>query len=81
METHAARLLRVPEIAARLQISKSKVYELIETGAMPHYRIGGSVRVAEEQLAAYLDGVKREPEERTSSPVRRARPVLKHLKL
>jgi excisionase family DNA binding protein len=81
VDTQHPRLLRVMEVAERLQISRSKAYELIESGAMPHYRIGGSVRVAEEQLQAYLESVRREPEPPRTATVARPRTKLKHLTL
>jgi excisionase family DNA binding protein len=69
------------EVAERLQISRSKAYELVESGALPHYGIGGSVRVAEEQLQADLASVRREPVESRPAPVPRPRTKLKHLTL
>ncbi|HUY28578.1 MAG TPA: helix-turn-helix domain-containing protein [Candidatus Binataceae bacterium] len=36
---------RPAEAASMLRISRSKVYELIASGAIPSRRIGGSVRV------------------------------------
>lgn len=73
-------LLRVAEIAKRLSISSSKVYQLIEKGELPHHRIGGAVRVSEEQLAAYLEVTKRDREV-VSVTRRPSRPRLRHIKL
>ncbi len=53
-------LLRVAEVAERLSLSPSKIYELVESGALPHHKIGGSIRVSEEQLARYLESTSRE---------------------
>lgn len=53
-------MMRVSEIAERLSLSQSKIYELVESGALPHHKIGGSIRVSEEQLARYLDSTRRE---------------------
>lgn len=64
-------MLKVADVAQRLNVSQSKVYELIEAGDLAHHRIGGAIRVSEEQLAAFLDGTKRGKREgaiRESSP-------------
>jgi len=51
-------MMTVGELAGRLAVSRSKVYALIEAGTIGHYRIGGSIRVSEEQLTAYLESCK-----------------------
>jgi excisionase family DNA binding protein len=77
--SETARLMTVPEVAKRLNISRSKTYQLIDSGALPHFRIGGSVRVAEDQLAEFLESVRQGPPER-AAPTRRTRSTLKHLR-
>jgi excisionase family DNA binding protein len=52
-------MLKVSQVANRLNCSVSTVYTLIETGQLGHHRCPG-VRVSEEQLAAYLEGTCRE---------------------
>ena len=52
-------MLKVNEVAIRLNCSISTVYTLIETGKLGHYRCPG-VRVSEDQLAAFLDESKQE---------------------
>lgn len=52
-------MLRVKQVAERLNVSCSKVYELLGSGRLPHYRIDGSVRVSEEQLQEYLESCKK----------------------
>jgi excisionase family DNA binding protein len=52
-------MLTPNQVAERLAISLSKVYALIDQGVIGCYRIGGSIRVSEEQLNTYLTGVKR----------------------
>ncbi len=47
-------LLRVPEAAQRLSLSRAKVYELIKAGTLPSVRIDGSRRVRVEDLAAFV---------------------------
>ena len=70
-------MFKVAQIAERLNCSESTVYQLIETGALRHYRCPG-IRISEEQLQAYLQ----ETERGTVSRQRYAapRPIkLKHL--
>lgn len=73
-------MLRVKQVAARLSLSESKVYELVERGELPHHRFGGAIRVSEEQIAEYLDATKRERKEAQTS-ARRGRRVFRHLRL
>jgi excisionase family DNA binding protein len=52
-----AELLRLPavmtpaEAAGQLRISRSKCYELIKAGALPHILIGGSIRIPTAAIA------------------------------
>jgi predicted DNA-binding transcriptional regulator AlpA len=57
-------LLTVREVAALLKVSKSKVYELIQTrtrsgdirvNPLPHFRIGESVRFNREAVEQWLE--------------------------
>jgi excisionase family DNA binding protein len=48
-------LLRAEEVAELLQISCSKVYEMINAGELPAVRIGRSVRVHRETLRKWLE--------------------------
>jgi excisionase family DNA binding protein len=43
-------LLRVPDVAWRLQLGRSTVYLLIQRGALPCARFGVAVRVPAEAL-------------------------------
>lgn len=74
-------LLKVSEVAKRLNLSASKVYQLIERNQLPHYRLDGAIRVSEEQLADYLESAKRERLEQRPQKSRPARPRLKHVRL
>jgi excisionase family DNA binding protein len=47
-------LLTVPEAAAALAISRSKLYELIAAGLVRSVRIDGSRRIPVEALEAYV---------------------------
>ncbi len=52
-------LLKMKQVAERLNISLSKTYELVQEERLESYKIDGAVRVSEEQLKKYLDGRKR----------------------
>lgn len=47
-------LLRVPEAAETLSISRAKAYELIKSGALPSIKIDGSRRIRLDDLIAYV---------------------------
>lgn len=75
------KLLKVGEAAERLSLSVSKVYQLLEAGTLAHHRIGGALRISEEQLRQYLDQTKRD-RSAPASPVRKSRrPRLRHIQL
>lgn len=52
-------LYRVGEVAVALSVSRTKVYELVRSGALPSVRIGGARRVRGADLAAYVDALDR----------------------
>ncbi len=68
-------LLKMKQVAERLNISLSKTYELVQAERLESYKIDGAVRVSEEQLQKYLDGRKRgqqpPPWPEKTKPVRR----------
>ena len=74
-------MLNVKDVADRLSLSASKVYRLIEDREIAHHRIGGAIRVSEEQIAEYLAETKRERKAVAPSSVRPRRLKLKHLHL
>jgi excisionase family DNA binding protein len=47
-------LVRPMEVAEALGVSRSKIYELIASGAMPSVRIGKSVRVSVDELRKWV---------------------------
>ena len=49
------RIYTVPEVAAYLKISKSKVYYLMSRKAIPHLRLGRNVRIRGSDLEAWLE--------------------------
>lgn len=60
-DTDSPVLLRVPQAARILGVSRSKAYELINAGRLPVIRLAGSIRV---NRAALLEMIERE----TSTP-------------
>lgn len=74
-------MLRVPQVAQRLNCSVSTVYSLIESGRLGHHRCPG-VRVSEEQLKEYLEETRREHQTERKQDVRNRPPLrLKNVKL
>jgi excisionase family DNA binding protein len=49
-----ATLLKVPEVVARLGISRAKVYELLASGELRSVRVGGSRRIRNEDLDKFI---------------------------
>ncbi|MBO2440290.1 helix-turn-helix domain-containing protein [Actinomadura nitritigenes] len=53
-------LLTVPEAAKALSISRSKLYELLASGAIRSIRIDGSRRIPLNALNAYIETLMKE---------------------
>ncbi len=49
-----ALLLKVPEAAAQLGISRAKLYELLSSGALPSVRVDGCRRVRTDDLLDFV---------------------------
>ncbi len=54
-ETDDRLLLRLPEVAARLGLGRSTVYELIQRGELPIIRVGRAVRVPVASLRRWVE--------------------------
>jgi excisionase family DNA binding protein len=50
-------LYRVPEVAVALNVSRSKVYELMSSGVLRSVRIDGTRLVRAADLHAYVDAL------------------------
>jgi len=50
------KLLSPDEAALALGLSKASIYRLVETRALPFYRVSASLRFSEEDLQNYLSG-------------------------
>lgn len=53
-----ALLLRVEDVARMLNLSRSKVYELIGTGKLKVVHVDRSVRVPVDAVAEFVDGLR-----------------------
>ena len=69
-------MLKVSQVARRLNCSETSVRSLIARGLLEYHRCPG-IRVSEEQIAAYLEDTKREKRE---APVQRNAPRLPQLR-
>jgi len=47
-------ILTVPELAKKLQISTSTVYKYAESGKLPSFKLGSSLRFLESEIEEYL---------------------------
>ena len=74
----AREMLTVRETACRLAISLSSTYGLIQGGKLPHYRIGGAIRIAASDIETFLAGCRQEQPDQV---VRTLKPRLRHIKL
>jgi excisionase family DNA binding protein len=52
-------LLRIVEVAEMLAISRSKCYEMIQSGELPFIKLGRAIRVARADLDEWLAGIGR----------------------
>jgi excisionase family DNA binding protein len=48
------RLLRVTEVAEILAVGAWRIYQVCETGELPHARINNSIRVRPKDLEAFV---------------------------
>ena len=54
-------MFTVSDVAEKLKVSQSTIYNAIECGDLPHHRFGkgrGTIRVSEDQLRRFLEGTK-----------------------
>ena len=51
-------LLTITDVSERLKINRSTVWRLLDSGELRGFRIGRVWRVKEEDLAAYIEGLR-----------------------
>ena len=76
-------LLTVKQVAERLTVSASCIYQLVETGRLSHHRIGvgrGAIRFSEQDIDDFLSDA-RQHSQQTGTAADPPRRILKHLKL
>lgn len=49
------KIYTVPQVAEYLQISRSKMYDWVKKGKIPHLRIGRNIRIRESELLEWLE--------------------------
>ena len=49
------KVFTIPEVAAYLKISKSKIYYLVAQKQIPHLKVGRNVRIRESDLQKWLE--------------------------
>jgi excisionase family DNA binding protein len=54
-------LLRPEDVAMRLQVGRTKVYDLMRVGVLRSVKVGGSRRITLAALAEYVAALDREP--------------------
>ncbi len=79
-------MLTVNQVAEQLGVSPGLVYGWCEGHLLSHYRVGaggkrGSIRIGEEDLAAFLRARRVEPHQQDPAPQRPLPVKLKHLKV
>jgi excisionase family DNA binding protein len=78
-ETAEMNLLTVQDVAGKLSLSHSKIYQMCRKGTLPSLKIEGTVRIDPDDLAAYLEGCRVIKNGEKPNRVRAAK--LKHLRL
>jgi excisionase family DNA binding protein len=59
--TSDVALLRPEDVARRLQVGRTKVYDLMRAGLLRSVKVGGSRRITPAALAEFVAGLDREP--------------------
>lgn len=54
-------LLTPADVAERLRVTRTWIYNEIKSGRLPSFRVGKLARVTEQDLSAYLEARRRAP--------------------
>jgi excisionase family DNA binding protein len=49
------KIYTIPEVASYLKMSRSKVYNLVQTRKIPHIKINRNVRIRETDLKKWIE--------------------------
>jgi excisionase family DNA binding protein len=52
--------LTIDELSEYLNLKRSKLYSLVETGELPHYRIGRLIRFRRDDVDRWMEGHRKE---------------------
>jgi len=83
-------MLTVKQAATTAGVSAGLVYIWVESGVLPHYRLGrpgtrGAIRIGETDLFAFLESAKHEKKPNSTPPATtrkyQPKPVFKHLSI
>ena len=77
-------LLTVKEVAGRLRVSVSTVYELLQSGELPSFRVGlsgGALRISVADLETYLTARRSGGQGTITDPTSLGVEKLKHLRV
>ena len=72
------KMLTVKEVAEKIGLSRSKIYQLVKQRKISHYRVAGKISFAERDIDDYLSECRIEKGRATKSPPCRR---LKHLNI
>jgi len=64
-------MLLVKEVAGMLRLALSTVYQLIESGKLPAYKLGGTYRVRKSDVESFLDSSRVEKQPKRTARARR----------
>jgi len=49
------KVFTIPEVAAYLKVSRSKIYDLVSRKEIPHVKVGRNVRIRESDLQRWVE--------------------------
>jgi excisionase family DNA binding protein len=64
-------LLTISEISSYLSIKRKTLYAKVESGEIPHYRIGHLIRFRLDEINAWLEGCRRGDAKKAPTPKKR----------
>jgi excisionase family DNA binding protein len=74
-------MLEVSDVAKRLKLSVSRIYEMAKRREIEHYRIGGAIRFTQDAIERLLERTRQERGPAIGATRKRPRPRLRHISL